>query len=192
MERKTRAMPDSILEFLSKNGLNLLTLTLVLVSLFKEQIRSLVQKRIDLASRQAEQEASIEAKAWERVFQNGMKAEGYVERLLLQQEHHTTQMRERDAHIERLATITVEAVRDAVDVMDATVKRQQASDKAMMDMLRQFERTLIGLREHTAAMGVVVGLYLHDRQGVTWEELLAAVRRDETVNQLEPNTHKEE
>lgn len=182
-------MPDPVLEFLSENGLNLLTLALVLVSLFKDQIRSLVQRRIDLATRQKEQEADIEAQAWQRVFQNGMRAEGYVERLLLQQEHHMAQMRERDTHIERLATITVEAVRDAVEVMDSAMQQQRASNKATVAMLTQFEQTLISLREHTAAMGIIVGLYLHDRQGVTWEELLAAVRRDEIVNQVKPNTH---
>jgi len=185
-------MPDSILEFLSKNGLNLLTLALVLVSLFKDQIRSFVQSRLDLATKQKEQEASVEAKAWQRVFQNGMKADGYVERLLLQQEHHMAQMRERDTHIERLATITVEAVRDSVSVMDSAMQQQQASNQAMMTMLAQFEETLISLREHTAAMGVVVSLYLHDRQGVTWDELLAAVRKDETIDQGEiPQTDKE-
>jgi adenine-specific DNA methylase len=185
-------MPDSTLEFLSKNGLNLLTLALVLVSLFKDQIRSFVQSRLDLATKQKEQEASVEAQAWKRVFQNGMRADGYVERLLLQQEHHMSQMRERDAHIERLATITVEAVRDAVEVMDSAMQQQRASNKATVAMLTQFEQTLISLREHTAAMGVVVSLYLHDRQGVTWEELLAAVRKDGMIDQGEiPQTNKE-
>lgn len=185
-------MPDPILEFLSKNGLNLLTLALVLISLFKDQIRALVQGRIDLAARQKEQEVSVEAQAWKRVFQNGMRADGYVERLLLQQEHHMAQMRERDAHIERLATITVEAVRDAVEVMDSAMKQQQASNEAMIAMLTQLEQTLIALREHTAAMGLVTGLYLHDRQGVTWDELLTAMRKDETEHRIESSAqHKE-
>jgi hypothetical protein len=173
-------MTDKILlAFIQKHGFNILTLMLLLISLFKDQLRSLVQRRIDRATQRADQEASVEAQAWQRVFQNGMRADGYVERLLLQQEHHAAQMKERDTHIERFTTVAVEAVRDAVAVMDATMKQQQASNLAMCKMLTQFEQTLIGLKEHTAAIGIVVGLYLHDRQGVTWEELLAAVRKDE-------------
>lgn len=167
-------MSDEIIIFLNKHGINIITLLLVLLSLFKDQLKTFVQRRIDLSSRRQEQEVDLDTQAWARVFKNGSRANGYVERLLLQQEHHHVNMRERDAHIERFVTIAVEAVRDAVAVMEATAKRQQNNDLQTETILAELSGILGKMHEQFAAIGIVLSLYLHERQGITYDDLLAA------------------
>lgn len=184
---------NDILAFVNTHGLNIITLLLVLLSLFKEQLRAMIQRRIDRTAQKEDQDAGVEAQAWARVFQNGMKANGYVERLLLQQEHHLASMRERDTHIERFTTVSVEAIRDAVAVMEAMINRQEKTDGKTAEGLAELINTLTALREHTAAIGIVMGLYLHDRQGVTWDELLAIMARsDATKENPLPKAQREE
>lgn len=181
-------MDDQLLVFLNTHGLNIVTLALVLISMFKDQLKALLQRRINLSARKQEQSVDVEAKAWDRVFRNGTRANGYVERLLLQQEHHHANMRERDAHIERFVTVAVEAVRDAVAVMEATAKRQRKNDEQTVEVLAELNRILAALHEQSAAVGVVLSLYLHDRQGVTYDELLAAIASAGDVKQKEEPT----
>jgi hypothetical protein len=182
-------MSDEILVFLNTHGLNIITLLLVLLSLFKDQIKAAVQRRIDLSVRRQEREADVEAKAWQRVFEDGTKANGYVDRLLIQAEHHYANLRERDAHIERFVTIAVEAVRDALAVMEATAARQQKNDEEAMGVLAELHRTLAAMHEQFTAIGIVLGLYLHDRQGITYDELLAATGVAKTNQQEMEENH---
>jgi len=174
--------------FLGQHGLNVATIILVLVSLFKDTIKGAIQRWLDTRARRAETEADLETeqakakadlerRAWERVLGNGQKADGFVDRLLLQQEHHLAAMRERDSHIERFVSVAVAAVRDAVEVMDKTAIRQEESALRWGDQMDKMATILNTVSERMAGIGMIMGLYLHDRQGVTFDDLIASIRQ---------------
>ena len=179
---------DEIGAFLGQHGLSALTFALVLISLFKDTIKNAVQRWLDTRAKRAETEADLETeqakakaelerRAWERVLGNGEKADSFVDRLLLQQEHHLAAMRERDSHIERFVTVAVTAVRDAVEVMDKTATRQEENALRWGDQMDRMASILDTVSERMAGIGMITGLYLHDRQGVTFDELIASFRQ---------------
>jgi len=191
---------EEIAAFIEQHGLSALTLVLVLVSLFKDTIKEAVRrwlearaKRVeteaDLETEQAKAKADLERRAWERVLGNGKKADGFVDRLLLQQEHHLTAMRERDNHIEKFVSVAVAAVRDAVEMMDKTATRQEENDLRRADQMDRMAAILNTVSERMAGIGMIMGLYLHDRQGVTFDDLIASIRQpipqqQEATNEL--------
>ena len=179
---------DEIAAFIGQHGLSVATIILVLVSLFKDTIKDAVKRWVDTRAKKAETEADLEGekakaqadlerKAWERVLGEGKKANGFVDRLLLQQENHLVAMRERDNHIERFVTVAVVAVRDAVEVMDKTATRQEENDLQRADQMDKMADILDTVSERMAGIGMVMGLYLHDRQGVSFDDLIASIRQ---------------
>lgn len=179
---------DEIGAFIGQHGLSVATIILVLVSLFKDSIKDAVRRWLETRTKRAETEADLEGekaktqaelerRAWERILGDGEKANGFVDRLLLQQEHHLTAMRERDSHIERFVTVAVTAVRDAVEVMDKTAAWQEESSLRQADQMDRMAAILNTASERMAGIGMIMGLYLHDRQGVTFDDLIASIRQ---------------
>ena len=179
---------EEIAAFIGQHGLNVATIALVLISLFKDTIKAAIQRWLetrakraeseaDLETEQAKAKADLERRAWERILGNGDKANSFVDRLLLQQEHHLAAMRERDSHIERFVTVAVTAVRDAVEVMDRVATRQEETALRRDDQMDRMAAILNTVGERMAGIGLVMGLYLHDRQGVTFDDLIASIRQ---------------
>lgn len=163
--------------FFKEYGVNILTVLAALVLSQAGTIKAWLQARLASAQQKQKAKLDIEKRAWERVLSDGQKANGFVDRLLLQQENHLAAMMERDRHVERFVSEAVNTMRETAQVMERTVDRQENLDKKRDEQMARLASILDVVAERMAGVGLVMGMYLHDRQGVTFDGLIASIRK---------------
>jgi hypothetical protein len=169
-------MDPQLLSLIKEHGLTVVTLALVLLSFFKDEVKAFFQKRLSRLEEKHKKEDDLNRKAWTRVFQNGPRADSLYERLLLQQENNAAATRERDEHIERFTAAAVTAMRDAAEVMQRVVTRFETSEDLRAAQWAIITGVLDTIGERMAGIGLILSLYLHDKQGVTFDELIQSIK----------------
>lgn len=158
------------LAFINQYGINILTVLVVVVVTQADTIKGWLQQRLNVSAKRAERDDDLEQRAWQKVFNGVDSVPDLWNRLFLQQENFNTRMRERDQHIERFTTGAVEAMQSFCAVSQNLTHSQKERDRRMLAVLDEVSHRMSGI-------GLIMGFYLHDRQGIDFDELLTAIRK---------------